>query len=197
VKLGVIFPQTESSADPGALREYVQAVEEIGYRHVAFYDHVLGVSPDRPGGWRGPYSHEDLFHEVFVALGYIAAITTRIELVTEILVLPQRQTTLVAKQAAEVDLLSGGRLRLGVGLGWNRVEMEAMGMDFATRARRAEEQVELLRRLWAEPLVTSRASFTPSPTSGSIPCRGGRSRCGWAALLSPPSVARPASPTAG
>lgn len=172
MKLGVIFPQTESSADAGALREYVQALEEIGYEHVAFYDHVLGVSPDRPGGWSGPYRHEHLFHEVFVVLGYIAAITARIELVTEILVLPQRQTALVAKQAAEVDLLSGGRLRLGVGLGWNRIEMEALGMDFATRARRAEEQVELLRRLWAEPVVDFHGEFHALPNVGINPLPG-------------------------
>src|ERR1700730_17841842 len=159
MKLGAIFPQTESSTDPGALREYVQAVEAIGYAHLGLYDHVLGASPDRPGGWRGPYTHEDLFHEVMVVLGYIAAITTRIELVTEILVLPQRQAARVAKQAAEVDLLSGGRLRLGVGLGWNRVEMEALGMDFTTRGRRSEEQIEVMRRLWTEPLVDFKGEF--------------------------------------
>lgn len=172
MKLGAVFPQTESSADPGALREYVQAVEGFGYDHVALYDHVLGASPDRPGGWQGPYTHEHLFHEVFVTLGFIAAMTSRIELVTEILILPQRQTALVAKQAAEVDLLSGGRLRLGVGLGWNRVEMEALGEDFATRGRRAEEQVELLRRLWAEPLVDFRGEFDVIPSAGLNPLPG-------------------------
>jgi probable F420-dependent oxidoreductase len=172
VKLGVIFPQTESTADPGALREYVQSVEGIGYAHIGFYDHVLGASPDRPEGWRGPYTHEDLFHEVMVTLGYIAAITTRIELATEILVLPQRQTVLAAKQAAEVDLLSGGRLKLGIGLGWNRVEMEALGMDFTTRGRRLEEQVELLRRLWTEPLVDFQGEFHSLPKVGLNPLPG-------------------------
>jgi probable F420-dependent oxidoreductase len=159
MKVGVIVPQTESSPDPGALREYVQAVEEIGYEHIAFYDHVLGASPDRPGGWRGPYTDKDLFHEVFVVLGYVAAFTSRIELVTEILILPQRQTALVAKQAAEIDILSSGRLRLGVGLGWNQVEMEALGADFHSRGRRIEEQIDVLRRLWAEPVVEFDGEF--------------------------------------
>ena len=113
VKLGVVFPQIETSADPAALRDYVVAVEEMGYAHVALYDHVLGASPERPGGWRGPYTDRDPFHEVFVTLGYMAALTSRIELVTEVLILPQRQTALVAKQAAQIDVLSGGRLRLG------------------------------------------------------------------------------------
>jgi probable F420-dependent oxidoreductase len=169
MKVGVIFPQTESSADPAALRHYVQAVEEIGFEHLAFYDHVLGASPDRPGGWRGPYTDKDLFHEVLVVLGYIAAITTRIGLVTEVLILPQRQAVLVAKQAAEVDILSGGRLRLGVGLGWNRVEMEAMGEDFHTRGRRIEEQVAVLRRLWTEPVVDLDGEFHHLPKVGINP----------------------------
>ena len=172
MKLGVIFPQTESTADPGALREYVQSVEEMRFTHIGFYDHVLGASPDRPGGWLGPYTHEHLFHEVMVTLGYIAAITTRVELATEVLVLPQRQTAVVAKEAAEVDLLSGGRLRLGVGLGWNRVEMEALGMDFKTRGRRAEEQVEVLRRLWTEPVVEFRGEFHNLPNVGLNPLPG-------------------------
>jgi probable F420-dependent oxidoreductase len=159
MKIGVVFPQTESSPDPGALREYVEAVEDIGYRHIAFYDHVLGATPDRPGGWRGPYTEKDLFHEVFVVLGYIAAFTARVELVTEVVVLPQRQTALVAKQAAEIDILSAGRLRLGVGLGWNRVEMEALGEDFRSRGRRIEEQVAVLRRLWSEPVVEFDGEF--------------------------------------
>src|SRR3981081_1949158 len=166
MKVGVIFPQNESSADPGALREYVEAIEDIGYDHLGFYDHVLGASPDRPGGWLGPYTDKDLFHEVFVVLGYIAAFTTRLELVTEVLILPQRQTALVAKQAAEVDVLSGGRLRLGIGLGWNRVELEALGMDFGNRARRVEEQVDVLRRLWTEPVVEFDGEFHHLPRVG-------------------------------
>jgi probable F420-dependent oxidoreductase len=152
VKVGVVFPQTEIGADPRGVRAYVEAVERAGFDHIAIYDHVLGAAP-RPN-LNGPYDIEDQFHEVMVLFGYIAAITTRVELVTEILVLPQRQTALVAKQAAEIDLLSGGRLRLGVGLGWNWVEYEALARDFHTRGRRIEEQVDLLRRLWSEPEVT-------------------------------------------
>jgi len=148
VKLGVVFPQTEIGRDPRDVRAYVDAVEGAGFDHIAIYDHVLGASPR--AGLNGPYTLDDQFHEVMVLFGYMAAITTRIELATEILVLPQRQTALVAKQAAEVDLLSGGRLRLGVGLGWNWVEYEALGMDFHARGRRIEEQIELMRRLWSE-----------------------------------------------
>jgi probable F420-dependent oxidoreductase len=172
LKLGVVFPQNESSADPGALRDYVQAVEAMGYDHLEIYDHVLGASPDRPGGWNGPYTHEHLFHEVLVTLGYLAGVTTRLELVTAILILPQRQTALVAKQAAEVDLLSGGRLRLGVGLGWNRVEMEGLGEDYSTRGRRMEEQVALLRRLWTEPLIDFTGDFNVISNAGINPLPG-------------------------
>ncbi|HXA43342.1 MAG TPA: LLM class F420-dependent oxidoreductase [Candidatus Solibacter sp.] len=172
MKLGVVFPQNESSADPGALRDYVQAVEAMGYDHLEIYDHVLGASPDRPGGWNGPYTHEHLFHEVLVTLGYLAGVTTRLELVTAILILPQRQTALVAKQAAEVDLLSGGRLRLGVGLGWNRVEMEGLGEDYSTRGRRMEEQVALLRRLWTEPLIDFTGDFNVISNAGINPLPG-------------------------
>jgi probable F420-dependent oxidoreductase len=174
MKVGVVFPQNETTGDPGALREFVEAVESLGYAHVMLYDHVLGASADRPGGWRGPYTEKDAFHEVMVATGFMAAITTRIELVTGVLILPQRQTALVAKQAAEVDLLSGGRLRLGVGLGWNRVEYEALGENFQTRGRRIEEQVEVMRRLWADPLVQFNGEFHSIPDAGLNPLPGRR-----------------------
>ncbi len=153
VRLGVVFPQQEIGPDPKMVRRYAEAVELAGFTHIAVYDHVLGASSDRPG-WSGPYGIEDPFHEVMVLFGYIAALTTRIELATEILVLPQRQTALVAKQAAEIDLLSGGRLRLGVGLGWNWVEYEALGMNFHDRGKRIEEQIALMRELWSRPEVT-------------------------------------------
>jgi len=169
MKVGVVFPQIETNADPAAIRDYVSAVEEMGYAHIALYDHVLGASPERPGGWRGPYTDRDPFHEVFVTLGYMAAITSRIELVTEVLILPQRQTALVAKQAAQVDVLSGGRLRLGVGLGWNRVEYEALGEEFGTRGRRIEEQVDLMRRLWTERLLDFKGEFHSVPLAGINP----------------------------
>jgi len=169
VRVGVVFPQTEIGADVGAVRAYVQRVEELGYRHVLAYDHVLGADPAVHPGWRGPYDLTTTFHEPFVLFGYIAGVVTSLELVTGIIILPQRQTALVAKQAAEVDLLTHGRFRLGVGLGWNAVEYEALGQDFSTRGRRAEEQVELLRRLWTEPSVTIRGRFDRVTGAGLAP----------------------------
>jgi len=168
VRIGVVFPQTEIGADVGAVRAYVQRVEELGYRHVLAYDHVLGADPAVHTGWRGPYDLATTFHEPFVLFGYVAGLTS-LELVTGIIILPQRQTALVAKQAAEVDLLTRGRFRLGVGLGWNAVEYEALGQDFSTRGRRAEEQVELLRRLWTEPSVTFRGRFDRVTGAGLAP----------------------------
>ena len=153
MRIGVVYPQTEYSSDPGAIRAFAQTAETLGFSHILIYDHVLGASPDRPGGWSGPYTHLDPFQEPFVLFGYMAAITERIEFATGIIVLPQRQTALVAKQAATLDILCGGRLRLGVGIGWNTVEYQALNEDFHTRGKRSEEQVELLRRLWCEPLV--------------------------------------------
>ena len=146
MQLGVVFPQTEIGADPGAVRAYTQAVEGLGFEHLLVFDHVLGAHPEgRRPDWRGAYSHQDMFHEPFVLFGYLAAITTRLELVTGIIILPQRQTALVAKQAAEVDVLAGGRLRLGIGIGWNDVEYEALNENFRNRGRRCEEQIEVLR----------------------------------------------------
>jgi probable F420-dependent oxidoreductase len=157
MKVGVIFPQLEIGEDPTVIRDYAQSVEGMGYDHILVYDHVLGVHPDRfksfGEGIRPPYNHESTFHEPFVLFGYLAGLTRRVELTTGIVILPQRQTALVAKQAADVDVLSGGRLRLGVGIGWNPFEYEALNENFKNRGRRAEEQVALLRRLWTEPLV--------------------------------------------
>src|SRR6266568_472733 len=133
MRLGVIFPQTEITADPTAVRDYAQAAEELGYDHLLTYDHVVGANTSIRPDWRGPYSIDTLFHEPLVLFGYLAGLTQRIELVTGILILPQRQTVLVAKQAAEVDILTGGRFRLGVGVGWNPVEYEGLGMNFHTR----------------------------------------------------------------
>ena len=153
MNIGVVFPQVEIGQDPGAIRDYAQAVEAMGYTHILVFDHVLGANPERPGGWKGPYTYRHAFHEPFVLFGFLAAATRRVELVTGILILPQRQTALVAKQAAAVDVLSGGRLRLGVGVGWNPVEFEALGENFRNRGRRIEEQIALMRRLWIEQLV--------------------------------------------
>ena len=169
MKIGVVFPQVEIGQDPGAIRDYAQAVETMGYTHVLAFDHVLGANPDRPGGFKGPYTHQHTFHEPFVLFGFLAAATRRLELVTGILILPQRQTALVAKQAAAVDILSGGRLRLGVAVGWNAVEFEALGEHFKTRGRRIEEQIEVLRALWATPLVTLRGQWHSIPDAGINP----------------------------
>jgi len=168
MQIGVVFPQTELGGDVGAVRAYVRRVEELGYRHVLAYDHVVGADPDVHHGWSGVYDVTTTFHEPFVLFGYVAAVSS-LELVTGIIILPQRQTALVAKQAAEVDLLSGGRLRLGIGLGWNAVEYEALGQDFATRGRRSEEQVDLLRRLWTERSVTFEGRFDHVTGAGLAP----------------------------
>jgi probable F420-dependent oxidoreductase len=168
MQIGVVFPQTEIGPDPAAVRRYAQRAEELGYRHLLAYDHVLGADPEVHPGWDGPYDVTTTFHEPFVLFGYLAAVTT-LELVTGIIILPQRQTALVAKQAAEVDLLAEGRFRLGVGLGWNRVEYDALGQDFRTRGRRREEQVRLLRRLWTEPSVTFAGRFDEIPGAGLAP----------------------------
>jgi len=150
MQIGVVFPQTEIGADPAVIRAFAAGAEELGYAHLIAYDHVLGADPEGHPGWSGPYDVDTTFHEPFVLMGYLAAVTS-LELVTSILILPQRQTALVAKQAAEVDLLTEGRLRLGVGLGWNPVEYEALGKDFTDRGRRMTEQVRLLRLLWTQP----------------------------------------------
>ena len=176
---GVVFPQIEFGNDPDTIRDYAQAAEALGYDYSLVYDHVLGADPNRARRLTGPYTHQDPFHEPMVLFGFLAAVTKRIQLTTGILILPQRQTVLVAKQAAEVDVLSGGRLRLGVGLGWNHVEYEALGMKFETRGHRMEEQVEVLRKLWSAPLVTHRtdhhviddAGLNPMPVQRPIPSR--------------------------
>ena len=168
MQIGVVFPQTEIGADVGAVRAYALRVEELGYRHVLAYDHVVGADPAVHTGWNGPYDVTTTFHEPFVLFGYMAAITD-LEMVTGIIILPQRQTALVAKQAAEVDLLTQGRFRLGIGLGWNAVEYEALGQDFTSRGRRVEEQVDLLRRLWTEPSVTYQGSFDRVTGAGLAP----------------------------
>jgi probable F420-dependent oxidoreductase len=153
VQLGAIFPQTDIQGDVGAVRAYVQGVEELGYRHLVAFDHVLGADPAVHHGWDGPYDVDSTFHEPLVLFGFVAGISS-LELVSGVIVAPQRQTALLAKQAAEVNLLSGGRLRLGVGLGWNEVEYEALGQAFTSRGARLEEQVALMRRLWTERSVS-------------------------------------------
>jgi probable F420-dependent oxidoreductase len=176
VQIGVVFPQTEIGPDPVVIRAYAAAAEELGYAHILAYDHVLGADPAGHPGWTGAYDVDTQFHEPFVLYGYLAAITS-LELVTSVIILPQRQTALVAKQAAEVDLLTGGKFRLGVGVGWNAVEYEALDKDFANRRRRLAEQVTLLRRLWTERSVTfhgryervTAAGLAPMPVQRPIP----------------------------
>jgi|SRR2546427_1224062 len=209
MRYGVVFPQTEIGKDPSAIRDFAQAAEELGYHHLLAYDHVVGANPASRPGWRPPYTYKDTFHEPFVLFGYLAGLTKRIELVTGVIILPQRQTVLVAKQAAALDVLSGGRLRLGIGIGWNPVEYEALGENFKNRGRRSEEQVEVMRKLWTQELVTfegewykiTDAGLNPLPIQRPIPIwfggghdqtlrRVARLGDGWFPLLGPDDKCR-------
>lgn len=177
MKIGVVFPQTEIGSDTGGIREYVQSAESLGYNHILIYDHVLGADTDYYRDWQGVYKLEDQFHEPFVLFGYMAALTSTIELTTGIIILPQRQTVLIAKQAAQIDILTGGRLRLGIGIGWNDVEYEALGQNFHNRGKRSEEQISLLRELWTSKSVNfegkwhrvRHAGLNPPPIQRPIP----------------------------
>jgi probable F420-dependent oxidoreductase len=168
MRIGVVFPQTESGDDVGAIRAYAKAVESLGFTHVLSYDHVLGVDPSVREGFKGFYDVSSTFHEPFVFYGFLAGITD-LELVTGIIILPQRQTALVAKQATEVDLLTGGHFRLGIGIGWNRVEYEALTKEFSNRGARSAEQVALLRRLFTEESVTFEGRFEQVRGAGLCP----------------------------
>ena len=172
MQIGAVYPQTELGGDPLAVRRFGLAVEELGFDHLLAYDHVLGAVHDgRTPQLMGPYTEHDPFHDPFVMFAYLAAITERIQFATGVLILPQRQTALVARQAADLELLSGGRLRLGVGIGWNHVEYQALGQEFGTRGAREEEQIGVLRRLFTEPVVDftgrfhriDRAALLPKP----------------------------------
>ena len=204
MQVGVVFPQTELGGDVGAVRAYAARVEELGYKHVLAYDHVVGADPKVHTGWNGPYDVQTTFHEPMVLFGFLAGVTRSLEFVTGVIILPQRQTVLVAKQAAEVDLLSSGRFRLGVGIGWNKVEYEALGEDFGNRGKRSEEQIELMRRLWTEESVTfdgkfhtvTGAGLAPLPVQRPIPVwigagstpgyeRAGRIADGWFPMVVP------------
>jgi len=169
MKIGTVFPQTEIGQDPAMIRDYAQAVEAMGYTHILAFDSVIGANPDRPGGWDSQYDYRHAFHEPFALFAFCAAVTRRIELATGVLILPQRQTTLVAKQAAEVDVLSGGRLRLGIGVGWNPVEFEALGENIHDRGKRVEEQLEVMRLLWTRELVTYVGRWHRVPDAGIKP----------------------------
>ena len=176
MEIGVVFPQTEIGGDRGAVRAYGQAASDLGYSHLAAYDHVLGADTSVHGDLGGPYTVDDTFHERLVMFGYLAGFT-KLGFATSILIGPQRQTALLAKQAAEVDILSEGRFRLGLGIGWNRVEYEALGHSFADRAAILEEQVGVLRQLWTQESVTvdgrfhriTAAGLAPPPVQRPIP----------------------------
>jgi probable F420-dependent oxidoreductase len=203
MQIGAVIPHHEIGNDPGAIRAFAQGAEELGCTHLLVYDHVVGVDRNRPGGFEGPYDSNTAFHEPMVLFGFLAGCTTTVELVTAVLILPQRQAVLVAKQAAEIAILSGNRLRLGVGVGWNTVEYDALNEDFHTRGRRQAEQVELMRRLWTEDVFSfdgefhrfEHASILPRPTApvpvlfgGSAPAlleRCARLGDGWMPLGSP------------
>ena len=207
MRLGAIFPQTEIGADPAGVRDFAQAAESLGYEHLLVFDHVLGADASQHEGWDRPYNHTDMFHEPFVMFGYLAGITEKIEMTTGVLILGQRQTALVAKQAAEVDILTGGRLRLGIGIGWNEVEYEALGENFQNRGRRSVEQIELMRALWTQDVVTFKgryhqvtyAGINPLPVQRPIPIwfgggaeqvirRTGRIGDGWFPSFQPDSA---------
>ena len=198
MELVATYTTNELGSDPTVLRDFAQAAEGAGYARLTMGEHVLGADPDRPSGWTGPYTHETAWSEPFPTFGYLAAVTERIEFMTGVLILPQRQTALVAKQAAQLDVLCGGRLVLGVGTGWNAVEYDALGQDFHTRGQRMEEQIQLLRMLWREPVViflgrwdhVTRAGLNPLPPRRDIPiwmgggdpraiARAGRLGDGW------------------
>jgi probable F420-dependent oxidoreductase len=169
VKLGVVFPQTEIGPDPGGVRAYAEAAEALGYTHILAFDHVVGADLTNRPNWTGPYNIDTPFHEVFVLFGFLAGLTSRIEFATGILILPQRQTVLVAKQAAEIDVLSKGRMRLGVGIGWNDVEYEALNENFRNRGARSAEQVALMKRLWTDRSVTFDGKYHHVDAAGILP----------------------------
>jgi probable F420-dependent oxidoreductase len=170
MRYGAVLPTQEIGTDPAAIRDFAQTVEGLGFDHLLAYDHVLGAIRDgREPPLTGPYSERDPFHEPLVLFGYLAALTTRLEFATAVLILPQRQTALVAKQAAEVSLLSGGRLRLGVGTGWNYIEYEALGMPFASRGARLTEQIRVLKALWREPAAEFSGTYHRIDRAGILP----------------------------
>jgi len=170
MRVGVVFPQQAIGDDPGMIRDFALVAEELGFAHLLAYDHVLGaVHSDRPTPFEGPYDETFAFHEPFVLYGFLAAQTSRIELATGVIVLSQRQTALAAKQAAQIQLLSQGRLRLGIGTGWNYVEYEALGVSWAARGARLEEQIGLMRRLWSEPVIDFTGRFHRIDRAGILP----------------------------
>jgi probable F420-dependent oxidoreductase len=200
--LNCLFPTRDIGTDPAKIRDFAQAAEDLGYHGIEVADHVFGAAPR--GDWKPTYSEHDPFHETFTTMAFIAAVTKKVELCSGVLILPQRQTGVVAKQAAEVDILSGGRLRLGVGVGWNHVEYESLDIEWKTRGARQAEQIEVMRKLWTEDLVNYTGRFhkmidvtmLPVPVQRPIPIwfggssdavvkRAARIGDGWMPILSP------------
>ena len=186
MQIGAVFPQTDIGPDAGAMKEYAQAVERMGFTHIMAYDHVIGANTASRPDWKGPYKLESQFMEPLTLFPYLAAVTEKIGFVSGIIILPQRQAVLVAKQAACIDVLCGGRLRLGIGTGWNEVEYEALGAKFSERGRVYEDQIDVLRKLWSNAAVTVKtphhsitdAGLNPLPVQRPIPIwmGGGTSR---------------------
>ena len=201
MQTGAVFPHNEIGTDPGAIKAYAQGVEAMGITHLLIYDHVLGADPDREGGFRGPYDKDVAFHEPFTTFAFIAGVTDKIDLITTVMILPQRQTVLAAKQAAEVALLSNNRFKLGIGVGWNELEYVGLNETFNNRGRRQEEQVDVMRKLWSEDSLDytgeyhriDKASINPRPSKtipiwfgGSAPAlldRVARLGDGWIPLM--------------
>ena len=169
MQIGVVFPQTEVGADLGQVRAYAQAAQDLGYEHIVTADHVLGADPAGYPGWNRPYRHDTIIHEPLILFAHLAAVTPKLGFMPNVIILPQRQTVLVAKQAAELDLITEGKFRLGVGIGWNEVEFEGLGMDFKNRARRFEEQIDLMRKLWTEPSLTFHGTYHTITTAAICP----------------------------
>jgi probable F420-dependent oxidoreductase len=170
MEFGVVIPHHEIGTDPGELKAFVQGAEALGATHLLLYDHVLGADPNRPGGWKNrPYDKDVRFHEPFTTFAFVAGVTSKIGMMTTVLILPQRQTVLVAKQAAEVAILSGDRFRLGIGTGWNFVEYEGLNENFNNRGKRQAEQVELMRRLWTEDTFTYKGKYHTVTAAGINP----------------------------
>jgi probable F420-dependent oxidoreductase len=190
MEIGVVFPQTEIGADAGGVRAYAQAVQDLGYEHVVAADHVVGADPSAYPGWDRPYTHESMIHEPFALFAFIAGVAPRLGLAPSVIILPQRHATLVAKQAAEIDVLTNGRFRLGVGIGWNPVEFEALGMNFKDRARRFEEQIDLMRRLWTEPVITYQGTYHTVKSAGLNPLPVQRPIPIWIGASAEPAVKR-------
>ena len=192
MNVGVVFPQVEIGQDPAAIRDYAQAVEALGYTHILVFDHVLGANPERPGGWKGPYTFTHAFHEPFVLFSFLAGVTSRLGFFSGVFVLPQRQTALFAKQAANLDIFCRGRLRLGVGIGWNNVEYEALDVPFEKRGARLDDQMRVLRRLCTERSVTEASDFHRITDAGLLPLPVQRPIPLWIGGMSPAAARRAA-----